>query len=125
MKNSPEMKFEEYSYFKKLRKLNELEDKLYYNDMNKKGNRSGVKTFGRLLQKGSQSYFIFDNEDFKIARKIYYEVDEFGISGVEHTVNKNRLKLLGQLHPNDQKQARPSAVHEEPRSKSGWQLIKT
>lgn len=47
------MKFEEYSYFKKLRKLNELEDRLYYNDMNKKGNRSGAKTFGRLLNKAN------------------------------------------------------------------------
>ena len=103
------MNFEQYSYFKKLRKLVELEDRLYYNDMNKKGNRSGAKTFGRLLMKGNQSYFIFDNEDFKIARKIYYEVDEFGISGVEHAVNKNRAKFIGacitgqeKMHPTRQ-----------------------
>ena len=81
------MKFEEYSYFKKLRKLDELEDRLYLKDMNRTSNRSSQKTFGRLLFKGNQSYFIFDNDDFKIARSIYYQSDDFGISSIEKLIN--------------------------------------
>lgn len=72
------MKFDDpkiYTPEKKLRLLIEYEEQLLRADRNRRENRRGVQEICRMTSM-SQSYFIFDSHQYKVARKIYYELDK-------------------------------------------------
>ena len=78
LKLHPGMKFDDpliYTPEKKLRLLIEYEEQLLRADRNRRENRRGVQEICRMTSM-SQSYFIFDSHQYKVARKIYYELDK-------------------------------------------------
>lgn len=52
--------------------LDKFEEDLIKNDRAKKENRRGIQTICRMQGSIAQSYFILDQIDFKVARKIFY-----------------------------------------------------
>jgi hypothetical protein len=60
---------------KKLSQLYEFEETLLTIDKNKKENRRGLQTICRMQGSLSQSYFLWDAQDNKLAREIYYELE--------------------------------------------------
>jgi hypothetical protein len=52
--------------------LIQYEDKLLSADRARPENRSGVQEICRMTGSLTQSFFIFDSQNFKVARKIYY-----------------------------------------------------
>ena len=60
---------------KKLDQLYEYEETLLYADQNKKENRRGLQTICRMTGSLSQSYFLWDAQQNKIAREIYYRLE--------------------------------------------------
>ena len=78
LKNHPGMKFDDpkiYTPEKKLKLLIEYEEQLLRADRNRRENRRGVQEICRMTSM-SQSYFIFDSHEYKVARKIYYDLDK-------------------------------------------------
>ena len=55
--------------------LVEFSDELIAADKNRKENRQGIQDICRMTGSLSQSYFIFDAQQFKVGRKIYYGID--------------------------------------------------
>lgn len=53
-----------------------LEEDLIKNDKARKDNRRGIQEICRMTGSLSQSYFIFDSQQYKVGRKIYYGLDE-------------------------------------------------
>lgn len=74
----PDLQFENpqiFTYMKKLDQLYEYEETLLLVDKNKKENRRGLQTICRMVGSLSQSYFLWDAQQNKIARDIYYELE--------------------------------------------------
>ena len=63
------------TFMKKLEQLSEFEDTLLAMDKSKKENRRGLQTICRLQGSLTQSYFLLDAQQHKLARKIYYELE--------------------------------------------------
>ena len=59
-----------------MQKLVEHFDDLTKADKNRKENRRGIQEICRMTGSLSQSYFIFDSQQYKVARKIYYGIDD-------------------------------------------------
>lgn len=76
--DDPDLQFENpyiCTYKKKLEQLYEYEEKLLIVDKNKKENRRGLKAICRLQGSLTQSYFLWDAQQHKVARKLYYELE--------------------------------------------------
>ena len=64
-----------YTHTRKMKLLVEFPDELIAADKNRKENRQGIQDICRMTGSLSQSYFIFDAQQFKVGRKIYYGID--------------------------------------------------
>ena len=74
----PDIQFDNpqcYPYSKKLKKLQLHEEDLIKNDIARMENRRGIQEICRMERNYTQSYFIFDSDDYKIAREIYFGID--------------------------------------------------
>ena len=74
----PELQFENpyiCTYKKKLEQLYEYEEKLLNEDKNRKENRRGLKSICRMQGSASQSYFLWDAQENKVARKLFYDLE--------------------------------------------------
>jgi hypothetical protein len=60
---------------KKLAQLYDFEETLLTIDKSKKENRRGLQTICRMQGSLSQSYFLWDAQQHKLAREIYYELE--------------------------------------------------
>ena len=56
--------------------LVEFQDELILADKNRKENRQGKQDICRMVGSLSQSYFIFDAQQYKVGRKIYYGIQQ-------------------------------------------------
>ena len=63
------------TYAKKLDQLYDFEETLLKNDKTMKENRRGLQTICRLQGSLTQSYFLWDNHEYDLARKIFYELE--------------------------------------------------
>ena len=60
----------------KIEKLYHHQRELIAADKARKENRQGVQTVCRMVGSLTQSYFVLDNQQFKIARQLYFGIDE-------------------------------------------------
>ena len=67
---------EHYPWTKKMKLLIEFQDELIQADLNRKENRQGIKDICRMTGSLSQSYFIFDAQQYQVGRKIYYGLEQ-------------------------------------------------
>ena len=73
---------EDYNDIKKtthedrMQKLIQHYDSLILADKARKENRNGVQEICRMTGSLTQSYFIFDSQNYKVARMIYYGIDD-------------------------------------------------
>ena len=77
-KNDPDLKFEDmkiYTYSKKLQQLTNHQDALIKQDKERLDNRRKMQTICRMKGSLTQSFFIFDSQRFKMARKIFYGLE--------------------------------------------------
>lgn len=77
-KNDPDLKFEDpkiYTYTKKLQQLTNHQDALIKQDKERLDNRRKMQTICRMKGSLTQSFFIFDSQRFKMARKIFYNLE--------------------------------------------------
>lgn len=77
----PDLQFDDpkiYTYDKKLEQLYEFEDELLRVDRIQKENRRGLQTICRMQGSNSQSYFLQNSQTLKIAREIFYELNDAG-----------------------------------------------
>jgi hypothetical protein len=112
LKHSDEVQFHDeklYSYKRKMKILVELQDELIQADKNRKENRQGIQDICRMTGSLSQSYFIFDAQQFKVGRKIYY-----GISHDEEVPDE-----IGDLLGDDAKKRKHEDYSEEYDAESG------
>jgi hypothetical protein len=63
-----------YTHEIKMKKLIELQEDLIDIDIEKNGGKSEVC---RMTGSRSQSYFIFDSQQYKVANKIYYSMEQY------------------------------------------------
>ena len=78
LRSHPDVQFHNeqyYTYNKKLQKLISHQDNLIEADINRKENRMASQTICRMTGSHSQSYYIFDSVNYKIARKIYFSIE--------------------------------------------------
>jgi len=78
LSGDPDLQFENpyvCTYSKKLSQLYEYEEQLLRVDRTQKSNRRGLQTICRMQGSLSQSYFLWDAQKYKIARKVYYELE--------------------------------------------------
>ena len=59
-----------------MQKLVEHQEDLIKADKNRKENRRGIQEICRMRGSLTQSYFIFDSHQYKVARKIYFGIEE-------------------------------------------------
>ena len=89
LKYSDDVQFQDskfWPYTRKMKVIVEFQDELILADKNRKDNRSGVQDICRMQGSLSQSYFIFDAQQFKVGRKIY-----FGIQQDEEVIDEVNL----------------------------------
>ena len=55
--------------------LVEFQDELILGDKDRKDNKKGEQEICRMRGSLSQSYFIFDAQQYKVGRKIYYGIE--------------------------------------------------
>lgn len=75
LKYSPDVQFDNqeiYTYNKQIKLLVEYQDELIQADKDRKDNRRGIQDICRMSGSLTQSYFIFDSQEYKVGRKIYY-----------------------------------------------------
>jgi len=65
-----------YTSIDKMTELVQHQEDLIKADKARKENRQGVQEVCRMMGSLAQSYFIFDSQQYKVARKIYYGVDD-------------------------------------------------
>ena len=65
-----------FTYEIRMQKLIQHYDSLILADKARKENRNGVQEICRMTGSLTQSYFIFDSQNYKVARKIYYGIDD-------------------------------------------------
>ena len=65
-----------YTAEAKMIELVQHQEDLIKADKARKENRQGVQEVCRMMGSLAQSYFIFDSQQYKVARKIYYGVDD-------------------------------------------------
>ena len=63
-----------YTHERKLKLLIQLEDQLIKADKGRRENRKGTQEICRMASV-SQSYYMFDSQHYKVARKLYYALD--------------------------------------------------
>lgn len=76
--SSPEVDFynlELFNYNKRLKILMEYQDDLIQADKERKENRRGIAEICRMNGSLTQSYFIFDSYQYKVAREIFYGIE--------------------------------------------------
>jgi len=71
--------------------LVEFQDELITADKNRKENRQGIQDICRMTGSLSQSYFIFDAQEYRVGRKIYY-----GLEKEEEIIEDDINDLLGE-----------------------------
>jgi hypothetical protein len=74
VKHSDDVQFDNPRYWpypKKMKILVEFQDELILADKSRKENRQGIQDICRMTGSLSQSYFIFDAQQYKVGRKIY------------------------------------------------------
>ena len=76
MEHHPMMKFysPHYTIGRKLKLLIQLEDQLLKADKERKENRKGTQEICRMVST-SQSYYMFDSNHYRVARKILHDFD--------------------------------------------------
>jgi len=77
--HNPEMQFDDpriYNFERKMKLLVQNQDQLIKADKARPNNRRGIQEICRMTGSLTQSYFIFDSQKFKEARKIYYCLGE-------------------------------------------------
>ena len=72
MLNEPDLQFHKFSYEQKVEFLILYEEDLIKADKMRLENRQGVQEVCRMTGSLTQSYFIFDSQNYKVGRKLYY-----------------------------------------------------
>lgn len=93
--HSDEVQFDDKELFpfeRQLRVLQELQEDLIIADKERKDNRRGVQEICRMTGSLTQSYFVFDSQNYKIGRKIFY-----GMAAKEETQDDDVLSDLGSM----------------------------
>ena len=111
MKHSDDVQFHNskyYSYKRKMKILVDLQDELILADKNRKENRQGIQDVCRMTGSLSQSYFIFDAQEYKVGRKIYY-----GIEVEEEAVDELGDLLNDGSSNSDKRHRQPEEFNEE------------
>jgi hypothetical protein len=80
-----------YPHTKMMKLLVEFQDELITADKNRKENRQGIQDICRMTGSLSQSYFIFDAQEYRVGRKIYY-----GLEKEEEIIEDDINDLLGE-----------------------------
>lgn len=77
-KTNPDLNFEDLNYYtftKKLEQLKDHQDQLIKAEKEDMNNRRNVQRICRMQGSQAQSYLIFDNPQYKVARKIYFGLE--------------------------------------------------
>ena len=90
-----ERQFEEFTTNEKMTHLIEHQENLITNDRTRRENKRGIQTVCRI-QGSNQSYFIFDSLKYKIAREIYFSLDD------EEQIVNDTEESTYRSHKNDQ-----------------------
>ena len=85
-----------YPYTKKMRILVEMQDELIQADKDRKDNRESIQDICRMSGSLSQSYFIFDAQQYKVGRKIYFGMD----MAADEDDSKSDVEIQDQIEAN-------------------------
>jgi len=67
--------------------LEKFEEDLVKNDKGRKENRRGILTICRMQGSIAQTYFMMDQMQYNVARKIYYGLTNAGDDNIDHSKN--------------------------------------
>jgi len=109
LQSHPDLRFDDpkcFDHVRKMKLLVEHEEDLIKNDKERQDNRRGVQEICRMTGSLSQSYFIFDSNNYKVGRKIYY-----GLAQDPNQVNDGEFieKLVNQQNQDDDERSKSGA----------------
>ena len=75
-----------------------FEEDLFKNDKGRKENRRGILTICRMQGSIAQTYFVMDQMQYKVARKIYYGCCTAGDDTIEQKKDENKKNDLTRIY---------------------------